>query len=61
VETLKNNQCKINNSISQIKISVGSLENRVEQVKNRQIEELDQRVKDHERMPRKCKWSIEDI
>jgi predicted nucleic acid-binding Zn-ribbon protein len=36
METLKNNQSEINKSISKIKISIKSLTNRVEQVKNNQ-------------------------
>jgi predicted nucleic acid-binding Zn-ribbon protein len=35
VETLKNNQSKRNNSISQINIAIESLVNTVEQVENR--------------------------
>jgi hypothetical protein len=59
METLKNNQCEINDSISQIKIFIKSLVNRVEQVQNKNIrtedkvEELDQTVKDNTRMLRK--------
>jgi predicted nucleic acid-binding Zn-ribbon protein len=34
METLKNNQSEINNLISQLKISIKSLANRVEQVEN---------------------------
>jgi hypothetical protein len=34
MEKMKNNQFKINNSISQIKISIKSLANRVEQIEN---------------------------
>jgi hypothetical protein len=61
METLKNNQSKVNNSISQIKISIKCLVNREEQVENRvsgmedKLEELDQTVKDHERILRKYK------
>jgi chromosome segregation ATPase len=57
--TMKNNQSEINNSISHIKISFKSLENRVEKVVNTisgtedKVEALDQAVKDHERMLRK--------
>jgi hypothetical protein len=56
METLKNNQSEVNNSISQIKISVKSLVNREQQDENRvsgmedKVEELNQTVKDHERM-----------
>jgi hypothetical protein len=45
----------MNSSISQIKTSIEHLANRVEQVENksirnrRQVEELDQTVKDHEK------------
>jgi hypothetical protein len=41
--------------------------NRVEPVENRvsgtedKVEELDQTVKDHERMPRKYEWNMQDI
>jgi uncharacterized coiled-coil protein SlyX len=41
--------------------------NRVEQVENRvsgtedKVEELDQTVKDHERMLRKCEWNMQVI
>jgi hypothetical protein len=51
METLKNNQSEVNNSISQIKISVKSLVNREQQDENRvsgmedKVEELNQTVK----------------
>jgi uncharacterized coiled-coil protein SlyX len=41
--------------------------NRVDQVENREsgtedkVEELDQTIKDHERMLRKYKWNMQDI
>jgi uncharacterized protein YdhG (YjbR/CyaY superfamily) len=53
METLKSNQFEINNSICQIKISIKSLVNGVEQVEDRvsgpedKVEELYQTVKDH--------------
>jgi hypothetical protein len=53
METLKSNQSEINNSICQIKISIKSLVNGVEQVEDRvsgpedKVEELYQTVKDH--------------
>jgi uncharacterized coiled-coil protein SlyX len=67
METLKNNQSKINNSIFQIKISTESLVNRVEQVENRvsvmkdKVEELDKTVKDHKGMLRKYEWNMQGI
>jgi hypothetical protein len=70
METLKKNQSEMNNSISQIKISMKIsvlLLKRAEQVENRvsgtkdKVEELDQTAKDHERMLRKHKWNMQDI
>jgi hypothetical protein len=67
METLKNNQFYINNTIFQIKISTESLANRVEQVEStvsgmgEKVEELDQAVKDHEIMLRKYSWNMQDI
>jgi predicted nucleic acid-binding Zn-ribbon protein len=68
METLKNIQFKINNSTSQINITIKSLANRVEQVENRvsgmegKVKEVDQTViKDHERMLRKYEWNIQHI
>jgi isopropylmalate/homocitrate/citramalate synthase len=55
------------NSISQINISTESLVNRVKQVENRgsgkedKVEELDETVKDHERMRRKYEWNMQDF
>jgi esterase/lipase len=55
IKILKDNQSEMNSSISQIKISTESLVNREEQVESRVsgTEELDQTVKDHEKMLRK--------
>jgi DNA repair ATPase RecN len=53
--------------MSQIKISIKSLANKVDQDENRvsgtedKVVELDQIIKDHERMLRKYKWNMEDI
>jgi uncharacterized coiled-coil protein SlyX len=50
-----------------MKISVKSLVNRVEQVENTvigtedKVEELDQIVKDHEKMLRKYQWNMKDF
>jgi methyl-accepting chemotaxis protein len=64
METLKNNQFKISNSISQINITIGSLANRVEQAENR-VSGTEDRVarivKDHEKMLRKYEWNMQDI
>jgi hypothetical protein len=55
----------MNISRSQIKISIKSLANIVEQVENRisgrQNEELDQRVKEQEKILRKHEWNMQDI
>jgi methyl-accepting chemotaxis protein len=54
METLKNNQCEINSSMSKINITIKTLAHKVEQVGNRvsgmedKVEELDQIVKAHE-------------
>jgi uncharacterized coiled-coil protein SlyX len=67
METLKKNQADINNSICQIKFSIKSVPNKVEQVENRvsgtegKVEELDQIIKDHQKMLRKYKWNMKDI
>jgi hypothetical protein len=55
IKILKDNQSEMNSSISQITISTESLVNREEQVESRVsgTEELDQTVKDHEKMLRK--------
>jgi ParB-like chromosome segregation protein Spo0J len=59
METLKNNQYKINNAISQINITSKSLANRVEKADNRvsgtedRVDELDQIVKGHEKSTKK--------
>jgi hypothetical protein len=58
METLKNNQSEIKNSIYQINITIKSLLNRVEQVNRVSgmediVKELEKTVKDHERMLRK--------
>jgi chromosome segregation ATPase len=66
MEILKNNQSEIS-SICQINITIECLLNRVEQVENREsgtedkVEELDQTVKDHERMLRKYKWNMQGV
>jgi chromosome segregation ATPase len=55
IEILKNNQIEMNSSISQIKIPIKSLVNRVEPVENRgsgtedRVEGLDQAIKNHEK------------
>jgi hypothetical protein len=58
METLKNNQSEIKNSIYQINITIKSLLNRVEQVNRVSgmediVKELEKTIKDHERMLRK--------
>jgi hypothetical protein len=55
----------MNSSISQIKISIKSLQ--TEQIKNRvsetedKAEELDQTVKEKEKILRKHEWNMQDI
>jgi DNA repair ATPase RecN len=67
IEIQKNNQSEMNSSISQIKISIKSLVTRVDQVENGgsvmedKVEELDQTVKEHEKMLRKYEWNMQDI
>jgi uncharacterized coiled-coil protein SlyX len=39
---------------------VEKVENRVSGTENK-VEELDQIVKDHERMLKKCKWNMQDV
>jgi DNA repair ATPase RecN len=67
IEIQKNNQSEMNSSISQIKISIKSLVTRVDQVENGgsvmedKVEELDQTLKEHEKMLRKYEWNMQDI
>jgi uncharacterized coiled-coil protein SlyX len=67
IEILKKNQSEMNSSIFQIKISIKTLVSRVEQVENRvsgtkgKVEELDQIVKEHEKILRKYEWDMQDI
>jgi DNA repair ATPase RecN len=67
IEIQKNNQSEMNSSISQIKISIKSLVTREDQVENGgsvmedKVEELDQTVKEHEKMLRKYEWNMQDI
>jgi DNA repair ATPase RecN len=62
MEMLKNNQSEINNLIPQINATIESLVNRVELAENRisgtvdRVQKLDQIIKDHEKILRKCEW-----
>jgi prophage DNA circulation protein len=67
METLKNNQSEVSNSIYQMNILTKSLVNRADHIENRisgtedKVEELDQTEKDHEKMLRKYEWNMQDI
>jgi hypothetical protein len=66
-ETLKNNHFEVNSSTSQFKTATESSDNRVNQVVNGvsrtegKVEELDQTVKDDEKILRKYEWNMQDF